>query len=143
MNEIQPESFWARCGGSSPSDRRNLKRVMWPFGLWAIGSVSVLTSIKLGLLTAGPISWVLATLPLVAAAFVLAAYGRFLRETDEMQRVIQLESLALGFGGTFFSAAGYRLFERLGAPRADIGDLTIVMGFFYVVGSALAWRRYR
>ena len=73
----------------------------------------------------------------------LLALGRFLREADELQRTIQLQALALGFGAGFFALPGYRIFERLGAPAADIADFTMVMAFFYVIGAFLGWRRYR
>ena len=43
--------------------------------------------------------------------------------------------------GLFFGF-GYRLFEPLGAPRADISDASIVIAFFYFVGLWLGRRRY-
>jgi hypothetical protein len=143
MTETKPEPFWARCGDTTPRDWRNIKRVMWAMGAWAVCSVGISQLIKQGVLVAGPLAWMLAVLPSVAAVFVLVTYTRFLREGDELQRVIQLQSLAVGFGGTFFAATGYRIFERLGAPAADAGDLVIVMAAFYTLGSFLSWKQYR
>jgi hypothetical protein len=94
-------------------------------------------------LPVGPVSWLLAALPSVAGFFVLIAYGRFLREADELQRIIQLQALALGFGGTFFALAGYRVFERLGAPAGGFDEITLVMALFYSIAIFLGWWRYR
>ena len=137
------EPFWMRCGDTTPNDRRNLKRLMWTLGAWAVCFVGGSQLIKRELVPAGSISWLIATLPIVAGLFVLVAYGRFLREADELQRVIQLQALALGFGGGWLAITGYRMFERLGAPAADIGDVMIVMALFYALGSLLGRRRYR
>jgi hypothetical protein len=99
--------------------------------------------IKREVLPVGAVRWTVAALPCVAAVLVLAAYARFLREADELQRLIQLEALALGFGGAFFAVMGYQLFERLGALTLDAGDLGIVMALLYSLGGLLGWRRYR
>jgi hypothetical protein len=99
--------------------------------------------IKRDLLPDGPIPWVVAALPSVVGVFVLIAFGRFLREADELQRVIHLQALALGFGGGWFAICGYRIFERLGAPTVDVADFTIVMALLYMVGLVLGSRRYR
>jgi hypothetical protein len=99
--------------------------------------------IKQGLLPAGPIPWVVAALPTVAGILVIVAYGRFLREADELQRIIHLEALALGFAGGWVVICGYRIFERLGAPVADIADAAIVLGLFYSIGILRASWRYR
>jgi hypothetical protein len=95
------------------------------------------------ILPAGALPWVVAALPCLAAVLVLIAYARFLAEADELQRLIQLQALALGFGGTLFVAAGWKLFARAGAPPADLGDLVMAMALFYSLGSLLGWRRYR
>ncbi|MCZ6726579.1 MAG: hypothetical protein O7A98_04405, partial [Acidobacteria bacterium] len=126
-----------------PRDRRNQSRMMWVLFAWAVCFAGVSQLIKRDLLSAGPLLWLLAALPSVAGVFALIAYGRFLREADELQRIIQLRALALGFGGTLFALAGYRVFERLGAPAAELTDVMLVMMLLYSVASLLGWRRYR
>ncbi len=74
---------------------------------------------------------------------MLFVYGRFLRQTDELARLIQLEALALGFGGTFFALCAYSVFQRLGAPLLDLKDVPTVMVVFYFLGVGLGWWRYR
>ena len=79
----------------------------------------------------------------LAAVFLVLIYSRFLREADEFQRTVQLQALALGFGGGFFTICGYSLFERAGAPAVSGPDLAVAMPLFYVLGIFLGWRRYR
>ena len=141
--ETSQTPFWARCGDTTARDRRNLKRAMWILAAWAVLFAGGSQLIKRDLLPAGPIPWVVAALPTIAGVFVLLAYGRFLREADELQRTVQLQALALAFGGSWFAISGYRVFERLGAPHADGMDFTLVMALFYAVGILLGWRRYR
>ncbi|MEM7353851.1 MAG: hypothetical protein AAF657_23830 [Acidobacteriota bacterium] len=143
MDESTREPFLVRCGDTTRRDWRNLMRVMWTLGVWAVCFAGGSQLIKRGLLPEGPISWLVAALATVAGLFVILAYGRFLSQADELQRLIQLQALALGFGGTFFAIAGYRMFERLGAPPADLGDFTMVMAILYSLGSVLGWKRYR
>jgi drug/metabolite transporter (DMT)-like permease len=130
------------CPDTTPRDRRNQLRIAGGCLAWAVLYVGSMLLIKQELLPAGPIRWAVAALPSVAAVFLLAAYARFLREADELQRLIQLQALALGFGGGYFAITGYQLFERLGAPEAN-GDIAIVMPFLYVVGLLIGWKRYQ
>ena len=135
--------FWARCMGTTPRDRRNLRQLMWLYLTWAILFTGVSQLIKRDLLPAGAVPWVVAALPSIVGIFVLVAYGRFLREADELQRVIHLEALALGFGGGWIAICGYRIFERLGAPTADIADATVALAIFYAIGMVRGSWRYR
>ena len=143
MSKATDKAVWGRCLDTPPHDWRNMKRFLWSLGAWAVCFAGGSQLIKRELLPAGPIPWVVALLPNVVAVLVIVAYARFLREADELQRVVQLQALALGFGGTFFALSGYRILERLGAPAADIGDFAVVMAVLYAVGSVLGWRRYR
>jgi hypothetical protein len=110
---------------------------------WALLFTGGSQLIKRDLLPPGAIPWLVAALPSVVGIFVLVAYGRFLREADELQRLIHLEALALGFAGGWIAICGYRIFERLGAPTADIADATIALAIFYAIGIVRGSRRYR
>ncbi|MDY7091498.1 MAG: hypothetical protein SX243_00855 [Acidobacteriota bacterium] len=116
---------------------------MWIFFGWAVAFTTASQLTKRGVVTEGPLAWLLAALPFLFGAGVMLAYARYLRETDELQRLIQLQALALGWGGTFFVIGGYEVLERLGAPVGEFDDATMVMAVFYVLGTVLAWRRYR
>ena len=143
MKENSSASFWVLCFGTTQRDRRNERRITGISLAWALFFTGGTFLIKSDLLPAGPISWSVAVLPSVAAVFLLLSFGRFLREADELQRLIQLQALALGFGGGFFAICGYSLFEKLGAPAVSPLDSLAVFPFLYVVGIFLGWRRYR
>lgn len=143
MTENESLSFWDRCAGSSPRDRANQRRILWTTFAWAVAFVGVSQAIKKELLAEGPLLWALAVVPAVLGVVVIVAYSRFLREADELQRLIQLNALALGFGGGLFAFYAYRVFERLGAPQAHLEDATLVMIALYVLGIILGTRRYR
>lgn len=143
MTEEPKASFWARCGDTTPRDRRNQTRMLVTLAVWAVCFVGASYSIKHELLTDGILAWLVAAAPTVVGLFVLLAYARFLREADELQRLIQLQALALGFGAGWLAISGYPIFERLGAPAADPGDFIFVMAIFYSLGSVAGVWRYR
>lgn len=136
------ESLLERCGDVTRRDRRNLVRVLASFAIWAVAFVAVSQLIKREIL-GGPLSWLAALLPVALGVLVLATYARFLRQTDELQRLILLEALALAAGGTFFAVCCYQVFERLGAPQADLSHAIVAMGLLYAVGTAIGQWRYR
>jgi hypothetical protein len=143
MPETIRKGSWAWwCGGKTPRDRRNAVRVLWSTGAWAVSFVGGSELIRREIVPTGWISWLLASVPTVIAVLALLAYGRFLREADELSRKIHLQALALGFGGGWFAIAGYRVFELLGAPRVDRGTVVLVMAALYSIGIVLARLRY-
>lgn len=137
------ESFWTRCVGQTPRDQRNMKRLLGIYLTWTVLFTGATQLIKRDLLPAGPIPWVVAALPSVVGIFVVVAYARFLREADELQRLIHLNALAFGFGGGWIAVSGYRVLERAGAPTADIADATIALAIFYSIGIIRGTWRYR
>ena len=141
--EASRGALWTRCIGSTPRDRRNMSRMMGLFLVWTASFVAGTQLIKRDLLPAGPIPWVVAALPTVVGIFVVVAYSRFLREADELQRLIHLEALALGFGGGWVAVCGYRILERAGAPAVDIGDAVLALAIFYSIGIVRGAWRYR
>ena len=143
MSEDIRDRIWARCGDTTPQDRRNLIRMLWTLAAWAVCFLGVTLSIKRELLPAGPISWAAATLPPILAVLAVIAYSRYLSEADELQRMIHLRALALGFAAGWIVLSGYPLFERLGAPAADSGDFNFILALFYSIGILIGWRRYR
>lgn len=142
MNETTKEPFWERCGDTTPRDRRNMVWVVGALFFWALSFAGVQKLIEKDLLPAGPLPWLLAALPAVAGILVIVMYGRFLRDLDELQRLIQLQGIALAFGGAYFAYAGYQIFERLGAPPADMSAYVVVWSVLYSFRSYFGWRRF-
>ncbi len=131
--------WWADC---TPHDWRNLRRFMLVGAAWVVTFVGGSWLLRGGLADGGFIAWIVAALPAPAAVLAVLAYGRYLRETDEFQRMIHLQALALGFGGGWLALAGWRLFELAGAPRLDRGDVLLVASIVFTVALLLGRRRY-
>lgn len=144
MTETTRESFWIRvCGDMTESDRRNLNRATWVLFAWFLSFAGVVLLNDRDLLPAGAVSWILAAIPSLIGVVALFAYGRFFREADELQRKIQLQALALGFGAAFFGSFGYSVFERLGAPPGNVTTPATIMVLFYLIGLWWGRRHYR
>jgi hypothetical protein len=132
---------WASCGESTPRDQRNSPRILGASLAWA-GSL-IGTALLLTLELPGPIAWLVAPIPTVAGIWAFFVYRRFLREADELQRMIQLHALALGFASGWIAICGYPMFERVGAPPAEANAYVVVMAVFYIIGVLVGRRHYR
>lgn len=86
--------------------------------------------------------YVLVLLPMLPAAGIAAAVMRQIRRMDELQRRIQLEALAFGFAGTAFLTLGYGFLELAGLPSLSMFVVWPLMAALWVLGLALASRRY-
>ena len=86
--------------------------------------------------------WVLTVAAIVLMVVTVRAYMQFLHNADELLRKVHLEALALAFGAGVVAMMGYRLCERLGAPKLDINDPFLVMLVVWVGGQYLGSRRY-
>ena len=142
MNDNTREPIWARCGDTTPRDWHNMKRLLGTLLLWAVTFVGSTYLLKHHQDLLGPAAWPIAAVPTLTGLLAILAFRRYLQEADELQRIIQLNALALGFGGGLFAMAGYQVFEKLGAPPADVGDFIMVMAILYSAGSVFGWRRY-
>ena len=129
-------------GGETETDRLNNKRLsIWSI-IWAvsiIASSAILTSVELP----SGLKWTVALIPNLIAFATLRAYLKFLRMTDEMQRRVQIEGLAIGFGTGYAFAIGYLIAEAAGAPPMEIALLVLVMTAGWLTGNVIAMRRYR
>ena len=143
--EPSSRSIWQLLGaggGDTQTDLRNNRALaLWSFA-WAAGIIAA-TSIVASGLVGGPAAWVVALAPNLLALFVLRAYLRFLAMTDELQRRIQLEALAVGFGVTYFLAIAHVVAQSAGAPALDSTWWVLVFTAGLLLGHKRATRRYR
>jgi len=109
---------------------------------WGLSFVGASFVIKRELVS-GPVAWLIAALPSIAAVALMVAYTRYLRQMDELDRLIQLQAMAWAFGGGFFAICGYMLFQRLGAPEVDGTTLTAIMPVLFAIGTLVGRWRYR
>jgi hypothetical protein len=123
-------------------EERSTWRV-WLFclALW-IGSFAALSA-GFELAAVPPaLGWALALANAALGVAAVWSYFRLLRRADELERKIQVEALALGFGAGAVAMMADRLAERAGAAPLDVNDALLVMLLAYAVGVVLARRRY-
>jgi len=116
-----------------------------PLLLWALAGM--LTENVLELLKPTPLEprlQLLMLLPLVPVAFFLVALGRKIRDMDELQRRITLESIAVAFiltlALTFVLAGLQDAGINTGSLQEKVGSLMLL---FWACAYVVSVRRYR
>jgi len=126
----------------TPRDAQKMRA----FNVWFMSAVFFfITStilISKTTLAQGAVGWALTATTIVLLAIAVRAYLIFLRGADELLRKVQLEAFAASSGAAFVFMLGYRLCERLGAPKLDVNDPVMVMSIAFAVTHILAQRRY-
>ena len=83
----------------------------------------------------------LALTPVVPAIFALIAYMRFVGRIDELQRRIQFEAIAFGFGSAAILTFSYGFLEGVGFPHLSwIFVLPLMIALWGVGGVVASWR---
>lgn len=85
----------------------------------------------------------LALAPVIPAVFAMIAYMRFVGRIDELQRRIQFEGLAFGFGGAGILTFSYGFLENVGFPHISWLFVFPLMIALWGIGVAIASWRYR
>lgn len=125
----------------TPRDLRNYRHFTW----WM--TAAMLTFAAATILIDGnfippALGWVLTIASLALMVGAMRSYIVFLRVADELLRKVHLEALAFAFGAGIVAMMGYRLCERLGAPKLDVNDAGLVMLLCWMGGQWLGSRRY-
>lgn len=122
--------------------RRRELRLAGACFVWAVCFAGARLLLRHGVLEGGVLPWLVAAVPTAAGAGLLIAFLRYLRDLDELQRAIQIEALALGFGGGFLAVCAYLTFVPLGAPLVDAHQLLAVMPVLYALATLAGRLRY-
>lgn len=138
-----PKAFSFGCARiMTERDARNLR----VFNRWFVAAMLLFAASTVVLterwVTDVAAGGVLAGATILVLAIAVASYQRFLREADELLRKIQIEGLAAGFGAGALFMIGWRLCERIGAPRLDVDDPLLVMVVAWGLGQWIGVRRY-
>ena len=130
-------------GSSQQRDCRNQKLVLlWSF-LWALSFAGVALGIKRGWLSSGVVTFVAVTGSAILGIATILAYRRFLEETDELRRKIEVEALALAFAVGMVGGLTYWLLAASGAVSATgFAYVFSAMMITYSVGALIGRRRY-
>jgi|SRR5450432_471216 hypothetical protein len=113
----------------------------------AMGAYVIVLLVSLTLINISPnAAWwriPLALAPVVPALFALGAYMRFFSRIDELQRRIQSEALAFGFGSAGILSFSYGFLENIGFPHLSWIFVFPLMIAMWGIGAAIAARRYQ
>ncbi|MDX1645003.1 MAG: hypothetical protein R3244_11660 [Thermoanaerobaculia bacterium] len=146
MEEAHTESSWRsylnHCRSMTERDRRNARIANWVLAAWALAFLSATYALRRDLIDGGALAVTAVVVPTALGIFAALAFGRFLRQADELHRKIQLQALALGFGAGFVTTFTVSLLEAAGWVVIDTGDVFLVMAIFYLFGMWLGARRY-
>lgn len=150
MNQIENgepvKSIWQQlansCSGTA-QDRRNSRRLVLLSLAWAICLLVVTRVLKSDPGFSAPTAWAIASLPTLLSIALMLGYVSYLRQADELMRKIQMDGLAFGFGAGAIFTMGYPLFELVGAPPQDAGDVLLVLILGWMFGQVIGLWRYR
>jgi hypothetical protein len=125
----------------TPRDTHNYRVfTAWMTGaMLTFGTATILLSRELVPAIAG---WMLTAATAVLMMLTMRSYILFLRQADELLRKVHLEALAFAFGAGIVSMMVWRLCERLGAPKLDVNDASLIMLVTWVAGQYIGARRY-
>ncbi len=128
------------CAGQlTPTDRRNQwVAVGW---LFAWMTVFVFTLHVLGQEPGPAAAWTAIVATTILGGCAVIAFRKFLVEADEMQRKIQYEGLAVGFGVGLVAGMTFQLLERLGVGEFDPSSAVTPMMVAYSVAILVSSRR--
>ena len=90
-----------------------------------------------------PWRFVVVVIPMIPIIFTIRAIVNFLTNTDEMEREIQLKSLAISLAGTAFVTFTYGFLEGVGLPKISMFFVWPVIAFLWVVARFWLNRQYQ
>jgi hypothetical protein len=90
-----------------------------------------------------PWKYIVAALPVLPALWFATLFARHIGELDELQRRIQLESLAFAFSAGVVLTLGYGFLQHAGLPIPNWIWVWPLMGVCWLIGKFVAQRRYR
>ncbi|MDQ2714617.1 MAG: hypothetical protein M3Z08_06900 [Chloroflexota bacterium] len=122
------------------------KRYLKEFSL-AMAAYVIVLLISITLINISPHSawWriPLALAPVIPVIFLMIAYMRFISRIDELQRRIQFEALAFGFGSAGILTFSYGFLELVGFPHISWLYVWPLMIALWGIGGAIVTRRYQ
>jgi O-antigen/teichoic acid export membrane protein len=129
----------------NPTTRAN-RRYLTGFSLAAIAYVAVLFA-AIGYVNYaqphGALRYLLILAPLIPIAFMVPIFIRYFRETDEFQRRIVTESLAIAGGVTALLAVTYAFLESTGLPHPSAWFTWLAVMGSWAIARIFVARRYR
>jgi len=121
-------------------------RYYWQFGfamaayvIMIFGSIAAIKHYDL----TGGIEAAVALIPVIPIVLVFAAIVRFFATTDELERQINIECLAIAAGLTALLAITYYFLEGIGLPRVSALWTFLAVMLIWGVAKCFVARKYR
>ncbi|MEN8144785.1 MAG: hypothetical protein ABFS14_07520 [Gemmatimonadota bacterium] len=127
---------------ATPLDRRNMRRFLLWLVAWMAAFVAARLVLSGGPAGATPVRIAAAVGPSLIGIGCILAFASYLRQADELARRIQLESLAMAFGGGALFLVGYTLLEQVGLPSIRPPGVLAIMAMLWAVGTVATTQRY-
>ena len=134
----------------NPHDKSTMKKVNRKYMRELIGSIvayAIVLVIALwlvdGILADSSLRFVVVVLPMLPIIFTVRAMIHYLTNTDEMEREIQLKSLAISLAGTAFITFTYGFLERVGLPKISMFAVWPLMAALWVIARFWLSRQYQ
>ena len=88
---------------------------------------------------------VISLIPVIPAAFLIWSMAKAIKHLDELQQKIQLEGLALAFGGTLILTiiAGMLQVAKVELPSFSMLYVYAFMVILYTIGTTIAGRKFK
>ena len=87
--------------------------------------------------------FILIVLPMLPVIFTVRAIMRYLADTDELERELQLKSLAISLAGTAFITFTYGFLERVGLPKISMFSVWPLIAILWVGARFYLNRQYQ
>lgn len=87
--------------------------------------------------------YILVVLPMLPVVFTVRAIVRYLNDTDELERELQLKSLAISLAGTAFITFTYGFLERVGLPKISMFSVWPLIAVLWVGARFYLNRQYQ
>ena len=116
-----------------------------PIALW-IGSYLIAMLLQKCVILSTALQVAVALIPVVPFLFFVQRFIAHLRSLDELHRRVHFEALAFAFPLAMLLMMTLGLLERsqLLSPKYwSYSQVWYYLPFFYLIGLALSWRRYR
>ena len=142
MNRLK-NAFGEHCHGTK-KDRGNQNRILfWTFS-WTLSWVLVSLGLKKDWLPDVIMGIGGTLICAVLGGCMMLAYGRYLREADELRRKIELESFALAVGVGLIGGVSFWILEKSGViGEWKAFDITVLLiCFTHGIAVFLGHRRY-
>lgn len=116
-----------------------------PTALW-VGSYLVALALQRYVVLTPAMQVAVALIPVAPFAFFVHRFIAHLRDLDELHRRVHFEALAFAFPVVMLFLMTLGLLERshlLSADNWSYRHVWYYLPFFYLIGMAISWRRYR